>query len=323
VVVYAQHEAPASACVVDVFRFTAAGDLDSNFALFESNLRGAYCGSAIAMAIMPGDKVAIDALWNISDGSQQLVVDVLDPTGAQDSTFGGPLTIASPVASRPSIFASSLLVDKNGNFVVTGANCAGGWSVAASNCTSMVLRLTPAGALDTTFGVAGTSGKIGMQYTQLGTAMAGQPVESFNSAAFDSDGNILVVGRDEQALHGTFGRVLAADGSFDPAFGNGGTLTHDVITGATYVDLEGVGQEADGSVRAMGVAEYGGNYFVTRTKLTSTGMVDATYGVMGTASTQVNYSNGVGLLLPDGREVMVAIEVGGGGDVAGVLRFWP
>ncbi len=217
---------------------------------------------------------------------------------------------------------NSVMVDSKGNFILTGTKCDGGWSSVLSNCVSVVVRLTP--AYDTTFGVAGSNGKLGIQYVQLGTAVAGQPLEYFETASLDAKGNILVAGRDEGALHGTFARILAADGSFDPAFGTAGKVTNPIITGAVYVDLEGVGADANGFIHGLGIAEFGGQDFATHTRLTAAGVIDTTYGNQGTASTQVYSTNGVGMFLPDGRTIMIASEQrnGTGSDMA-LLRFWP
>jgi uncharacterized delta-60 repeat protein len=161
------------------------------------------------MAVQPDGKILI------AGGSTQeparLVLDLsvvrLMPNGALDATFatGGKLVATWPGSTSA---AGGVAVDAAGRIVLVG-----GFSDAAHTNDAMVLRLTPAGTFDVTFGTGGLvttdfGGQDGVGWTRL------QP-----------DGKIVAAGG-TVAVGGASSSLLAArykpDGTLDPSFGAAG-----------------------------------------------------------------------------------------------------
>ena len=95
--------------------------------------------------------------------------------GSLDTTFDGDGIWTSDLGATD--VADAVAIDAAGKIVVAGT------SSATGSGDSFVLRLTPAGALDGTFGAGG-----------LTTVAAGSPFEAVNELAIQPDGKIVVAG---------------------------------------------------------------------------------------------------------------------------------
>jgi uncharacterized delta-60 repeat protein len=93
--------------------------------------------------------------------------------GSPDTGFGTGGTATVPLSATGTFYSSVAQVDPLGRFVIGGS-----WGPNLGNSPLLVIRLTPTGALDTTFGVGGvgTSGSlVALQAGSTPSAIALQP----------------------------------------------------------------------------------------------------------------------------------------------------
>jgi uncharacterized delta-60 repeat protein len=165
-------------------------------------------GARAVLMLPDGRAVAAGAVGDV-DGHDIGAARYL-ASGALDTTFGGDGLVA--VGGCPTFGegggASAAMLQPDGRLVLVG-ECAGGFFLT-------VARLNVDGSLDPSFGTAG----------QVLTSF---PPDLFSAAAgiLQPDGRIVAVGR--SGFSAPFVALKAArynpDGSLDPSFGTGGTLT--------------------------------------------------------------------------------------------------
>jgi uncharacterized delta-60 repeat protein len=305
------------ACNTETMRVDANGVADSQF-IYDGNLRGGYCGGVPGGAVMlPGDKPAIVALWNISDGTQEPVLVEYNSDG---TTALGPTTLSNPEATRATLYTQNMLADATGRFLLFGTKCDGGWN-GLSNCVATVARLTSTFAFDTTFGVMGSTARLGVQYADFGSTGAGY--DRFMNGAIDAKGNIVAAGWDGSELNGTLVRILATDGTLDSTFGTGGKVVVNAVPSSTYQVFYSDFIDEDGRIAAVGRNTFGGTSYALSVRLQPNGQIDTTYGTNGVATNPLN--NGYAAAMTADGRLLVAGNVprtGGGNDLA-VWRLWP
>lgn len=206
---------------------------------------------ARGMVLQPDGKIVVGG--DASNGTDRdLALARYNADGSPDATFGagGVVTTAVGAAgpsgsAAPDDYGVSPVLDASGRVVMTG------YTTTSTGATDSVLvRYTPAGALDTTFG--GT-GKVvtDLGGNDQGRALAVQP----------GDGKIVMVGNATSSTTGLDVAVarLNSDGTLDTTFGIGGKVTSDYSSGPIYADDYGiaVALQADGKIVAGGAAGSG------------------------------------------------------------------
>ena len=155
------------------------------------------------------------------------------PDGSLDSTFGDDGT----VPTNP-VWARSVAIQADGRIVVAGAISVAG---ELPHYDFALLRYTPDGALDTSFGSGGmqtTSFSAGWFEDEIAAALALQP-----------DGKIVAVGTSTPVDWVWEGSAIvlaryATNGSLDPSFGDGGkrVTIHGVDNSGAAVAIQGDGK---------------------------------------------------------------------------------
>jgi uncharacterized delta-60 repeat protein len=230
----------AGHCAVELSRWSSDGTLDGSFTRFSGSLDGSPCGGVIDVAVAPKDDIAMLGRWNEVNplGTTVSVVQLFSgSTGARIGSTAYRIFLDTSGGEK-STRGVGLAVDYAGRFLVSGAQCDGGWSSNTYACTSVVARLTVNGGPDDTFG--GSSGYV--PFPMDGGATQSQ---TFLRLAIDPKSNdIITAGTNENGTLGTLARIRSADGT--PAFASPGTITRDLLTGATsqsifrpFVDSEG------------------------------------------------------------------------------------
>jgi uncharacterized delta-60 repeat protein len=205
------------AIFVGVASGLVAGDLDPTFSSdgkFTDPLgEGARPGGAFgSVALQPDGKIV--AAGGASNSVS--LVARLNPDGSLDPTFDSDGKLLHPLGGVPLVEGMSVAdvaIQADGKIVIAG------W---VTNYTTQVqraviVRLTPAGAFDTTLDGDG------ILITQLGAGP--NPDSNFYAVEVLPDGRILLAGNVTNSS-GSFETLLArrnVDGSPDPSFGSGGT----------------------------------------------------------------------------------------------------
>jgi uncharacterized delta-60 repeat protein len=313
---------------VAVVRYNADGSLDTSFGGGDGIVITDVNGddAAFAVAIQNDQKIVVGGT---TDGFTSSLLIRYDPAGAPDTTFGGGDGITTTSIGVGSVL-SDLAVQGDGSIVGAGAATfdnvkgvalvarfdstgaldttfaapdgyattnlgAGGGSMAGvaldggkvvaagssfstSSSNVALLRFTSAGVLDATFG--GGDGKVS---TDVASGF-----DQGNDVAIDADGNIVV-----GALGGRKDTFLRYDdtGTLDPTFGGGDGIA--TAGKAGFNGLTGIAIRPTGEI--VGVdGTYGGGLTPSlafkAVQVTSTGVLDPTFGDKGTALAPFTYN---------------------------------
>jgi uncharacterized delta-60 repeat protein len=274
---------------------------------------GGTSGSDAAndIAVLPDGATVAVGYTQAAGGGQDFALVKYRPDGSLDPTFGtGGEVVTDVSGTGGDDLAFALAVQPDGKLVVAGAVVGGDQARRFA-----VARYGATGVLDPTFGTGG------IVVTDLAGGLGGA-----HGVAVQTDGKIVAVGSVTTA-----GGVLFAaaryrpDGSLDPAFGTGGTVTTGIVTPnpsgqpATSMDFAStVAIQPDGKIVVGGAAglNYGRSLFgydFAMVRYTAGGVLDPGFGTGGTVLTDL--PNGTSAvqniaLRPDGR--IVAVGYAGG-----------
>jgi uncharacterized delta-60 repeat protein len=248
-----------------VERFDASGNLDMTFGSMGVAGGAVVAGKdaiTLGMTIAPDGTIVLVGETATATSSTEYGVIELTADGAPVATFGTNGAAASAFNSTTYALttATHALVQSDGSVVVLGA---------ASGVPTLV-RFTPAGTLDATFGAPALPGASNM----LPMALASQPDGSIVAAADNINNGTLVVAR------------FTAAGALDTTFASGGAVTKALLGNDYYglysfmglVSLPNGQLELDfaAAVTADGLTENG-----LRLRLNGDGTTDETFGAGG------------------------------------------
>ena len=186
------------ACAV---RFKPDGSLDSTFdvdGIAHYNPIGGFFDSATGH-MLPNGKIIVTAWSSVTDW--RFTAMQLDSTGTLDSLYGNNgFYFDEVLPSTPFSVVVSSVVDANGNLFLSGS---------LDNSNVYVLKLTPSGVVDSTFGVNGI-----FNYTFNGRVKGMKLMEN---------GNILLPGSNYNSMYGIgCALMILPNGTIDNTFGVNG-----------------------------------------------------------------------------------------------------
>ncbi|MGI8904035.1 MAG: hypothetical protein ACR2IP_10335 [Solirubrobacteraceae bacterium] len=207
-----------------VERFNSDGGLDTSFGSGGTvrALTGGLSGDGFAVAIQSDGKILATGSAATPTGSTEVAVVRLSAGGTLDSGFGaGGQALLNLGADSVAIAAA---VQSDGKIVLAGSQSPGLQAVNA-----LIARLTPAGALDTSF--AGT-GALAHQYARTSAN------STFNALAIAPGGAIVAAGAATDGNQGADALLarFTPSGAQDGSFGSGGVV---YTTSATNVAING------------------------------------------------------------------------------------
>lgn len=147
--------------------------------------------AAQAVVILPSGKILLGGYTTVGGVDEDIMIWRLASGGVLDTTFGGGTGRVSfdgigGVAATNEVI-TGMAVDSQGRIVVTGT----AYNPSGPDSVMMVARLTPAGALDTTFGTGGV-------YLEPVSAFS-LGADAGNAVAIAPDGHVFVTGTVEGA----------------------------------------------------------------------------------------------------------------------------
>lgn len=268
--------------------------------LVRISIDGIDRGAAVAMDA-GGSIVLVGASSSPIDSTERFGVIRLRSDGSLDTSFGptgnGTVTID---ASSGSDSAEAVAIQNDAKIIVAGTSTS---TVGDSQLT--VTRMLADGSLDSTFGSGGI-------------ATVASPVSILARAVkLQSDGKVVVAGQSTAANADFQVARLNADGTMDTAFGLDGIAALDLE--GSYDYGEALAIQTDGKLLIGGTSLHNGVYVFSLVRLTTTGILDSTFGIGGVAIL-ANFNGedfGESLaLMPDGR-----ILIGGTGYHGGQYTF--
>jgi uncharacterized delta-60 repeat protein len=222
------------------------------------------------------------------------------PTGRFDRTFGNNGRVLTLVRGKQSCGASSVLIAPDGKIVVVGD-----YASEREPRHITVLRYLPDGALDRQFGTDGIA-----ELLQISA--------SARSAAFDSQGRIVVVGTEWLSSPFRTRLLIArfdAAGNLDQSFGANGIVS--LHEAAVSQWLYATALESDGKIVAVGVSGYhrgtgapepGNDVQIALVRLAANGTLDTSFAGSGLllmpSSRYLWAAHGVAVQ-PDGEKLLI------------------
>jgi uncharacterized delta-60 repeat protein len=286
-------------------RYTSSGSLDSSFGSGGIvNTSFAYGGTYWCALLQPDGRIvaAGEVYGNPSGGPDSFALARYNPNGSLDTSFGSGGELVTSPAGYPSTQIFAIALQTDGKIVV-----AGGMGTGTDGSEQFaVARYNANGALDTTFGAAGTG-------FVIVPGVPGGHEENATGVVIQADGKIVATGwawLSSQAEWVT--SRFNPDGSLDATFGSGGTVT--TIIGGSSGENPGVALQSDGKIVVAGAP----NFSVAR--YNTDGSLDTMYNGTGTITAQIGSSSSANALViqpADGNIVLVGnATVGTAGEFA-------
>lgn len=262
-----------------VARFTAAGSLDRRFG-HNGTVTGPLVRTARgtgslarAVALAPGGKIVVVGKATGVDGTARdgLLVERYTAGGALDHSFG----TGGVVNLLPTTFGDGYAVTlgPGGSVLAAGSEDALG-SGNGSYPRALVVRLTPKGSLDPSFG----NGGIDLQ--DFG------PFSVIQAIAV-SGNKVLIAGSTAPGLQVTRALLarLTSWGALDAGFATSGAFVHQYASHASFSSFDALAVDRYGRVLAGGAATASGSSALgIVTRFTGRGTPDGSFGSAGTAT---------------------------------------
>ena len=266
--------------VVDAFalaRYNANGTLDGSFGSLGKVLTtiGPSSAGANAVALQPDGKI-VAAGYSYTGTTNYYIIALAryNPDGSSDTSFGTGGQVLTTVAGLYDS-ATSVAVQPDGKIVAAGYSV----NIGMFNSDFAIVRYTPNGALDSSFGGTG----------KVSTSIAGG-FDHGSGLVIQPDGKIVVAGSGQVGANTNFALVrYNTDGSLDPAFGLSGRVSTDFGSGSPSYAV-GLALQADGKLVAAGRVVVGGVGYFALTRYLPNGTLDAAFGTGGKVSTQLGLS---------------------------------
>jgi len=231
-----------------VARYTADGRPDPSFGdhgLVTTDFGGSYDWE-YAIALQPDGRIVVGGVSDRS-GSRDFALARYNGDGSLDRRFGRDGLLVTPARPLTTDIIHGLALQPDGKILAAGVTYDDTVSLRPHG-DFMLVRYTPEGGLDPTFGAGGI----------VTTNFEKESYDEPYAIALQSDGRILLGGVSNAG--GGVGRVIGADnlalarylpnGLLDPAFGEGGKLVVDA--GAMVESIRALALDPSGRIVAAG-----------------------------------------------------------------------
>jgi len=228
-------------------RYDSNGVLDTTFGTTgtaTTNVGSSATSPAIALQ-STGEIVAAGGARSSTSSAMNAVLVRYDTNGILDTGFGGGVNggiVLTPIGSSDS-FSNAVVVQPTDNKIVVAGHANVNFSADTSDIT--LLRYSPAGALETTFGLPAQAGKV---VTTLGG------FDNAFSVALQADLKIVVSGNTRSASSAVRVAVLRfnATGTLDTTFDTDGLVTTQATGPSTIASGNAVLVQPDGGIVVAG-----------------------------------------------------------------------
>src|SRR5437667_483777 len=234
---------------------------------------GGRSDNASAMAIQPDGKILAAGGADLGGTQFDFALARYNSNGSLDSTFGSGGKVTTDFNGGLDA-ASAIALQTDGKIILAGFATAGDPHMAQA-------RYNPNGTLDGTFG--------GLAFGKVVTNINGTR-DFANAVAIQSDGKIIAGGPTLTPLGSFVMFALArynSNGALDPAFGNGGKVTTQVVSGDGADDeIFALAIQPDGRIIAAGEANFAHDFGMAR--YLTNGSLDTSFGTNGLVTTDFN-----------------------------------
>jgi uncharacterized delta-60 repeat protein len=271
-----------------VARLTADGRLDTAFAAAGKTIvsfdrdKGAGDDNVYAMTLQPDGAIVLAGSAETADGIEAAVAR-LNPDGTLDTTFGadGRVTFRfGLVGTGASDAADGVAIDADGRIVIAGSAQV---TDPQEDTEFAAARLLHDGTFDTSFDGDGRATIPFDPGTGVSDAIA-------FGLMIQRDGRIVIPGYANASEFAMKNMDMALarldpDGSLDATFGNGGRVLIALDLEPDGIDAAlDVVEQSDGRLLLVGTSLAGLVQYGTAARVTSTGVLDDSFGTLGTAT---------------------------------------
>jgi uncharacterized delta-60 repeat protein len=249
------------------------GDLDRGFGGGGTVTTDFAGGPDVARAlVVQGRKlVAAGGAFN-SETSDDFGLARYNANGALDRSFGtGGKVTTNIIGSISPDAANALIQQTDGKLVAAGITLGpiGSFDFALA-------RYSADGALDPSFGTGGT----------VSTDIGGRP-DNARALTQQADGKLVAAGAADTDTGSDFALArYNSDGTLDPSFGTGGTVTTDIASNIN--EANALVRQADGKLVAAGFAVGpAGSFDVALVRYSPDGTLDQSFGTGGMVTTDI------------------------------------
>lgn len=200
-----------------IWKYTSNGVLDTSFGGGDGFITTTSNGVKTGVVIDSADNIYVTGY-----AGGEVTLWKYNTTGTLDSSFDsdGIFVFTNPGSD----YSYDLVLDQTGNILLTGDLSDG------SNSDMFIMRVTPLGNLDTTFGA-------GLGYITHNNAAGGNGYDSGKAINLDSEGNILIAGSSYDSSYDLAIWKVSPQGQLDTSFGGGnGYVTLNNIAGGNSGD---------------------------------------------------------------------------------------
>ena len=264
----------ANSATFAVVRYLRDGALDPSFGnggVVRTDF-GPYQDAAYAVAIQSDGDIVAAGVEGANRPNSSIALARYLPDGTPDPAFGTGGKVTTPVSPKDDE-ADGVRIESGGDIVV-----AGGAGLNGTNPDFVVLRYTPDGVLDPSFGTKGI----------VRTDFGGDSFDwAIGGLVVQPNGDIVAGGYSIRVSSPSDGRFALArylpGGNLDPSFGNDGLVTTNFTTHTDYIS----GLALDGSdIVAVGEAgTRSSRDTAALARYTPAGKLDPTFGTGGTVTT--------------------------------------
>lgn len=219
----------------------------------------------LEMAIQQDGKILVGGYTN---NTNQKDIQVLRyyPNGTLDSGFGKGGWLTYSGAAGKDDYAFGMALDAKNNILVSGREDNG------NNADILLLRYTPDGIRDSSFGVNGT-------VTYRGS---GNGTDSGRGLVIQKDGKIVVCGEVNVSSHKELAVLrYTPEGKLDPDFASSGVFTLSNMSGAESYGFA-VALDQNEHILVTGSSHEDGTDGIVLVKLDENGLLDSSFGSGGT-----------------------------------------
>lgn len=291
--VYAVSSAAADGAgnsIADILKLKADGEPDPAFGGVGSVVPASPAAGTMDAALTRDGSGNLVIAIITADGAD-LVLQRFSATGKLDTTYGVSGTVTIPFTQITGPWAIEAAPD--GSVLIA----AGAFpDASATGWQPVVLKVTPTGTLDTSFGIGG--------FSYFNTGAFG-PAGKATDLSIRPDGTILVGGRvgDNHTYDYFFVARLLADGALDTSFGPSGGMTT-VSFGSTVADGRKMAVEQDGKAVLVGGVGPLGAPDTGVIRLTANGFPDPSFN--GTGSLFLSGVHGYQVALQGDDKILIA-----------------
>lgn len=253
---------------ISLIRYTYTGQMDASFGsggiVLQPFLGTQQLDAANAVAVQSDGHIVIAG--SCSDGAPGTIKAVVvryTTSGVLDASFGNGGVVKQPfLGTGNNDQLKALVIQPDGCLVVAGFSSDGGGQKL------LLMRYTPQGTLDLTFGTGGI-----VKQSFLG---AGITQDSGNALVLQPDGKIVVVGQSDVGVDTYFVMLrYFSSGLLDQSFGTHGIFVQPSVGTGDGDALLAVGLQSDGKIVGAGYSQDGGGSKILVTRRVNN--LDLTY----------------------------------------------